>query len=688
MTITLDADAACYLRWIRESLHTPPPIACVPWNEQHGRLSARDSALPGAWKIKNAPQMAHWLDLISARRLGRGFMGERDQYAHLTERIWLIAGTQSMKTRSLLYAAMGFCVDRFPCPKAYVLPRLKDFKRVLDNRLRPFFDETPQLERHFPRGKRDRTNAITYQAWRLITQTIYMLCGEIADDLRSFPVCDIFLDEFDLLPLNVKGKGDKDDKGDNSQGDPIEIVADRQKTWPRQRLMVGVTSPTGVNGHGWRRLCSGSHERLLVRCQRCSADQELHPDQLRWPAGATADQVKLGRLARWACAHCGHEIADDGTKETMVTEASAAHHWVPGAWALDAKNVKGLWTPSADFDDGHRLLRIHPPETTTRSGHQNSLYSRFVSLSDFVAHGIQVETKGDQAERIAHINGWRCEPYFPQLIAPPELDLIARVSSGYHYFIGAAPAGPEHVALICDQQGTTRASSWFPYEVKGYGADGEQWLIEAGDVDGFEELERLEAKTFNVGGRMMPIEVTALDGSNGTMRVPLQEWAARKPRTRFLLTGRFWPDYLWQLRVAGGIKERRNKRIITGARIFNFHANAYRTELDGRRRGIEGARKWNLPDDVPDFYLASMTAEEQKPAKVRMPGFMSKQTVLIWEPRVVYNERGDITVRTDNHWWDTSVMALVVSDIQGWSGTTPARKARVVSMASWFGRRP
>lgn len=659
------------IEWIGNRLYCPPPLDCVAWNETHGSLSKRDSALPGRWKCP--PQMRHWLEIVTARKLGRHYIGERDQYAHLTEQIWLLAGTQSMKTRSLMYAALGFAVDLFPSPRAYVLPRKKDFKRVLDNRLRPFFEETPQLERLFPRGKRDRTIAITYEAWRLLNQTIYMLCGELADDLRSFPVCDVFLDEFDLLPLDVEG-----------QGDPIELVQDRQKTWPRHRLTVGVTTPTEVSKHGWRKLCSGSHERLLIACPRCGAHQELSWRQLRWNDGATPDEVKLRRLASWACLYCDHRIQDDGTKEALVAEAAAARRWVPGTWGLSANHPTGLWTPKADFDDGHRLRQIHVPETTVRSGHLNSLYSRFISLSEFVSHGLHAEMKGGHEERTAHINGWQCEPTFPQVIAPPDLAKVAEVTTTYHYFHGQAPAGPKRLALVCDEQGNNRESAWFPYEVRGYGEDGETWLVEAGDVHGFEDLARLEQKTFMVGGQSMVTDVTAMDGSNGTMRVALQEWAAANPRRRMLLTGRFWPDYLWQQRIAGSSKEKRNRKIITGARVYNFHANAYRTELDGRRRGIKGAKKWNLPDDVPDFYLASMTAEEQKTALVRLPGFHRKQSVLIWEPRVVYDERGNITVRTDNHWWDTAVMSLVVGDIMGWGRPQP-KGSRTVSAADWFG---
>lgn len=620
--------------------------------------------MPGPWRVEVTPQVKHWQNLISARRLGRAFMGQRDQYAHLTEQVWFIAGTQSAKTRSVLYASLGYCVDQHPSPKGLVLPRLKDFKKVLDNRVKPFFQETPALARHFPERKSAMARQITYGQWLMDNCTVYMLCGELADDLRSFPMCELFLDEFDLLPIDCEG-----------QGDPIQLVMDRQKTWPRTKLTVGVTTPTTVDGHGWRRLCSGSHERLLIRCPACGADQELHPDQLRWPKEATPDEIKMRSLATWQCAHCPHALKDDGSKDDLVTAACALDHWVPGSWKIDEVHTTGHWTPRADFDERHQLIRITPCETVVRSGHMNSLYSRFVSLSEFASNECRAKQTGNAAEWIAHVNGWRCEPYIPQLIASVDMAELGKNATSYGYAMGQVPRGALRLALVCDQQGNSRASSWFPYEVRAYGDLGETWLIHAGKAESWEELDQLENRLWPIGGEPRVVDITAMDGNNGTMRVPVQAWSAAKPQRRIVLNGRFWPDFLWRQRAEGTKREDRNKRIVKNARVFNFHSNAYKTELDARMRWAKGSKKWNLPDDAPDFYLKSLTAEEQTLQPVKLPECASKKMVLVWNPRQVRNQQGQITVRTDNHWFDTATMALVVGDIMGWDNLGSKPKA-------------
>lgn len=661
--------------WIATAAVTPPAMSCWAWNNTHGRLSRRDSSMPGAWRGEVCPQMEHWHDLITARRLGRAFMGDRDQYAHLTEQIWLIAGTQSMKTRSVLYAGMGYTIDQHPSPKGLILPRLKDFKRVIDNRLRPFVDETPALERHLPRAFSLRKKYLTYSSWTLDTCTVYMLCGEIADDLRQFPMCELFFDEFDLLPINCEG-----------QGDPIVLAMDRQKTWPRSKLAVGATTPTSVDGHGWRRLCSGSHERLLVACPRCRANQELHPDQLRWPDGKSPDEIKVHSLAQWECVRCQHRVADDGTKDRMVTEAAANHWWVGGKWAITGEHPAGHWTPHADFDGDGRLVRVHPCETIVRTGHLNSLYSRFISLSEFAYNELSTKAKGNDEQWIGHLNGWRCEPYIPQASGSVDLATLAAHSTSYGYALGTVLPGVKRIALIGDQQGNSRSSAWFPYIVRGFGEDGESWLIDAGEVHGFDEWEALEQRPYTVGGGQRPADVSVLDGSNGNMRVPLQQWAAAAPKRRMLLTGRFWPDFLVQQRANTDRKASRNRRIIAGARIFNWHTNAFKTELYGRIEGIEGAKKWNLPDDAPPDYLASLTAEEQVTELIRLPGTNGKRPTLVWKPRVVHDETGKVVVRDDNHWWDCEAMAPAVANIMRWEELEKQAPA-TISAADWFKRR-
>jgi len=651
--------------------HVAPPNDSWSWNCEHGRLSARDSAMPGRWRSELAPHLRYWHDVVSARRLGRNWTGAPDQHAHLTEAVWMVAAAQSFKTRSLLYAALAYSIDEHPAPSGFILPRLKDFKRVLKGRIRPFFEDTPQLLRHFPVGIRDRKEKITYEGWTLDTMTLYMLCGELPDDLRQFPLRDLYIDEFDLLPLDADG-----------EGDPIEIVTERQKTWPRSRLTIGTTTCTTVANHGWRRLCGSTHQRLMIECPACSGIQELHPDQLRTP-DASPDEIKLERLAQWACKHCGSLINDDGTKEQLITAAAKLGRWIPGRWEVSAKAPKGGWTPRAAIDGNGRLIDWQPPRSTSRSGQMNALYSPFVTLSEFAAKERQVTESGGREAQITFRNTWRCEPTLPQATIAASVDQIHVATSGADYQHGECPDGPLHVATICDQQGNQRQTSWFPYCTFGY-APGNMWLIETGDMTGFETLEAAENRRYPVGNKVMQCELTTVDGNNGTMRVPLQQYAAAKPEGRLLMTGRAFPNFMFQQRIAGKKEERRNKKIISGARIFSFHSNAYKSEADQCLRGTNGRLALHLPTDCPDFFMRSMSAEEGIERDMRLPGMHSKRRVVSWELRVEHSPDGNVVVRSDNHWWDALVMAIALGDINGWLDPVEPQK-ETVTLKKWFG---
>jgi phage terminase large subunit GpA-like protein len=674
--VTLPSSARRVAGWLGSAVRPRPRYDSWGWNTEHGRLSKRDSAMPGRWNGNVTLYLKHWHDLVSARCLGPSFMGARSPFAHRTEQIWLICGTQSGKTRSFLYACLGYDVDCWSVPKALILPRRKDFKKILDNRVRPFFDETPALAAHFPRTPRLIREDITDEFWKLDTSSIYMLCGEVADDLRSFPICKLYLDEFDLLPINVEG-----------QGDPIQLGIDRQKTFTDTKLTVGATTPTTVHGHGWRRLCKGSHERLLIECPLCGAHQELSPDQLVVPGGATAyEDVKLHDLAVWQCNWCPRQV-DSTTKDRLVREAALADRWVPGEWKVDGLNPLGLWTPQAEFDDGHRLKDRAPVEAVIRTGQMNSLYSPFISCSEFKSNEIEAKSTGDQAEWIAHVNGWRAEPYIHVVVAPPNAERIAQVTGTAGYADGTVPAAAMRLALCCDQQGNSRHTSWFPYVVRAWGPGGESWRVAAGQAKNWEELAKLEQKTYLINGQTRCVDITTMDGNNGMLTVATQSWCAADPAARMLLHGRKLPDYLVKERVAGGKSEKRNQRMVTGTRAYNFHTNALKTELIGRIQGNPGAKPWHLPDDVENWYMSSLTSEEQVMKTIKVPGQGYKEA-LVWEKRTQYDQQGTITIRQDNHWWDCETMALALEVILEWDTLvveTPLPPAPVDDGGSYVG---
>jgi hypothetical protein len=459
----------------------------------------------------------------------------------------------------------------------------------------------------------------------------------------------------------------------------MEIGLDRMKTFGRRRLAVGVTTCTFVGNPGWRRLLTGSHERLLVDCLQCGAAQELNWDFLRImdpAAGATAlslaDAVKAGidpervmisgtrgqdGLARWACAYCGR-LHTARERDNLVLDACRANRWVPGKWVLDESHPSGSWSPWAKFDDGHRFMSKPPCETTIRTGHIHSLYSSFVTLCECAAREMRLlDLGGGEEEWTAHRNNWRCEPTIPDRSGDAEPAAIATSTAGGNPR-GTAPAGADRILITCDQQGNSLDDANFPFVVRGY-KEGESWLIETGTVYGFDEVEELEKSLWTVGMNRVACKAIAMDAANGNMRQYVQTWAQAKANRRFLLHGRDNIATSVQRRYASVHKRPGRSELMTGVHYYYTNVDTWKTMLWDRIRSIGPG--WHAFVNPPAEYISSLGSEHRIIVKDRR-GRTSER----WVPRELVTKSGRTEERTDTHWWDCEHMQLAGAHILQW----------------------
>jgi phage terminase large subunit GpA-like protein len=654
----------------RDTLSPRPPLACWDWHLTYV-ASAKPSEGDRPWSARRALIFKHWLAIATARL--SGVSPAHDPAAHLAEEIWIVAGSQCGKDRGFLNAICGYAIDAYPRDIGYFMPRHRDLSKLLRGRVKPLIERTPRLARHLPRSESARADALTNSLLIIGAAKVYPLAGSVANDLRSTPLELELWNEFDILPPIIQ-----------EEGNPIELGLDRMKSHPRDRLAAGATTPTLIDGHGWKRLNTGSHERLMMACHQCGAHAWLDPAHIR-AVRLVADvepapgDILAGDLARWHCPRCEHPHTTED-KDAMVAAACAhdgfTRHggWVSGTWTVNQDFPDGHWTPAATMDDAGRITAIAAITSSVRSGWMNSLYSLDISLGRFLHHALVSKATGEDEWR-THCNTWSAEPFLPRVEPAPSTESItANCGDTYPHF--SCPPGAQKVVIACDQQGNQIDLCWFPYEVRGVGTAGETWLIAAGEVHGWDELELLEKKQWNVGGKMIEADAIGLDGANGTMRVRIQTWAAANPAKRLVLRGVQTLPAPWIERKVTQSRERRNKRIVAGARVYSFDSTGWKNELDARIRRTKNAAgevtvaPWHLPIDVPDFYLQSLTAEERILAQVLLPG-EGRRPMLVWRPRAIYDARGDLNYRSDNHWWDASVMSLVIIDIKRWSNLDP-----------------
>jgi len=643
------------------------------WAAQH-ILHPRGSG-PAPHDPRITPYWRHWLDIARARLLGERL--EHDPHATQTEQIYLVCGNQLGKTLGLLLVLWAWALAVAPRATGIVLPRLDDLRRTQRARARPLLDLSARLRGLIPGGLAEQERRLGGRSWQLVGSTTHWLNGGAAIDLRSLDLPLLLADEFDAFAEDIDG-----------EGDPLELLLDRQKTYPLDRLLVGATTPTRVAGHGWRRLCSGSHERLLLACPECGAHHWPDPRHLWGPADATPDDMARDDLARWICPTCTAASLTTTDLHRALAQAtaqpgwSAAGGWCPGAWNPDDRSPGGgRWEPAAPRDARGHLAAPRPPGGSIRTGWLNSLYSPWISLGQYLAHQRRAN-HGAEADRVAHVNGWDGEPHSPLRDAIAEADLV-QVAAGSAYQHGSAPHPCRWIIATLDQQGQHVDRCWFPYVIRGYDQSGASWLIEAGRVDGWDAATALMTRPLLVGGQARNIDLASMDAANGGMVRSIRTWCAADPRRRISLamSGTMAPDhpYSWEQASA------KNAHRLCGLPcVYVANAHHYRDELLATMRAQP--RRWHLPADAPPWYTDSLTAEERVPTRRLVRGRVVEG--LIWRPRTYALPNGRVVERTDNHWWDCEVqqVALVsVLRLFDAPATTPNTAAAWVRQAA---RRP
>ncbi len=620
------------------------------------------------------------LRVVSNRRLGNT---QSDDY--FCEQCWCICSAQLGKTVNLIFSTAGWHVRHWPhVPIGVVWPTIDVRKQQLKGRVEPLFQASPVLLDLMPEvGSEAYLHAITERMWKLNNGAkLRALVGNIANDCRSNPMAVIAADEFDALRANV-----------GSQGDPLQLLIDRQRTFRADRLILGTTTPSTVKGHGWRRLCSGTHERLLVICE-CGGVDWLNPDQLR-VTDATLEPKAVRRqdAAHWHCRWCGLGHDTDQVRQ-MVTDAVAADRWCPGKWEITDDKPKGVWLPAIDQDENGTFAgqEIPQPDDTIRSFHLNLLYSPLGTLGEFLAAEM-IALAGRDEDRQAHWNTARAEPWIPtqQDAATDEERQAVTTADG----LGVIPDWSNHLMLIFDQQGIQEAQCWFPWVLRAFGEGGRSQMVDTGKVEksvdaagaGWGGVEALCAKSWQKqNGDKQTAEICAMDGANGNMATTVRQWAAKDYRRRMVFWGapKLKPDELWRRFEPS---KRSKIPMPVGVRAIEINSTFWREQLDARRRQQPGFPEWRISEGAPAFYLRSVWESEERVVVQRQVTGQGVREITVWKPTQTTDSLGRISFRRDNHWWDIEAGAICLASYLGWDKAPvlllnrPQRKYGVVGTA-------
>lgn len=277
------------------------------WADAHRVLPSKGASEKGPWRTSRTPYLREIMDALS------------DTSA--VQRVVFMSSTQVGKTEVGLNWS-GYIMHHAPGPMLAVVPTLDLRKRWVRQRLDPMLQETPVLAEIFDsRRQRDGANA---EDMKDFPGGVMILSGANSPaSLASMPIRYALLDEVDRFPWEV-GK----------EGDPIGLIDERTKTFPRRKVLL-VSTPT-VKGESRidEEFQASDQRHYHVPCPHCGDYAPMLWARVRWDAKLTRAWI--------VCEACGAE-----TDEHHKTAMLEAGRWIPhnpGA-AVRGYTVNALYSP-------------------------------------------------------------------------------------------------------------------------------------------------------------------------------------------------------------------------------------------------------------------------------------------------------------------------------------------------------
>lgn len=282
-------------------------LSVSEWADAHRVLSQKSSSEPGRWRTSRAPYTKEVMECLSADSP--------------IQRIVLMFAAQTSKSEVGLNW-LGYIMDHSPAPTLVVLPTLEVRKRWVRQRLGPMLTETPVLAEIFD-AKRARDASNSEDIKDFPGGMLVIGGANSPASLSSMPIRYVLCDEVDRFPWEA---------GD--EGDPLGLVDERTKTFPRRKVLLVSTPTIKDSSRIEAEYIKSDQRRYYVPCPHCEEFQTLKWTNLRWD--------KEISKAWYVCEHCGAEF-DESKKTTMLSRGK----WIPEYPGREVRGyaINGIYAP-------------------------------------------------------------------------------------------------------------------------------------------------------------------------------------------------------------------------------------------------------------------------------------------------------------------------------------------------------
>jgi phage terminase large subunit GpA-like protein len=593
----------------RKILRKRPKIPISKWAERHRWV--RVSSRPGQWSNTTTPYLAGVMDAI-------GFVSVRD--------VTICATPQTGKTEAAIYNPLGYMVDRAPGPALVVFADEQTARDELDERIKTMFADSPRLRQYQSAAVRDTTTL------RLSLQhmVIHMAWATSVARLATKPKRYVFFDEVDKYPESLK-----------KETDPINLGTLRTRTYPDDKKVIKLSTPTWEHGPIWQSLLSAQvNFHYHVKCPDCLQLQLMQFGEressggIKWPADERDPAtIETDRLAWYQCPHCGSRW-DDGMRDKAVRMGQ----WVEAISGRELTAELQLTRPSR--------IGFHIP----------AWLSSFVSLSECAGTFLR-STKSHEALR-NFLNSIKAEPWMEFEVQREEDQILALRDERPR---GLVPTDADILLAGVDTQ-----DDGFFYEIRAFafGWSEESWQIREGflAVDwsrtdseyerqypyhpAFDALRQVlfDDVYQDANGRELSVRHAAIDAMGHHTKEVYDFCRVHRGRVIPIRGGRgrlAQPRKFSKIDTYPGT----SKSIPGGVQVLNLDVNHYKDNLSGK---LEIARTdpgaWRMHSETTRDWAAQMCAE-----------YLDSEKTGLW---VCPSHKA-------NHAWDCSVYVLALADLVG-----------------------
>lgn len=463
-------------------------------------------------------------------------------------RVGIESCTQAGKS-TLQVGVFGYLVECDPGPTLFVMPRQSDVERRINTRIRPMFETNLDLLRHVP--GQDLRKLLIGKETCFDTMIAFLAWSTSPAALADNPICNALVDEpgkFEELSAT----------GEN----PFDLIDERLRTfWMRSRMFY-VTSPQDEGDLSDRQFRAGSDERWVVPCALCGDWHEIGARKKtlileRDKDGAffEADAYKEGAAAAWyQCPCCGKKW-----NEIRRQQAIAAGKWMAKTQQLRPDGtLVGDRPQTRHFSYRVNSMMLHPrfwqapreaakfvaalaeKEAGSLTGLRNYVRNQQATPWKEVAQTISDDAL---ASRVIDLNR-RCVPVEAKLLV---------AAADYHE----------------DLDGGVRID----FEVRAFGTDLINWVILAGSVPTWEDLERELMLPFvwaDASCEQEELTIATVFVDSGDKTDEVYQWCGQYLGWAWPIKGvesQRTPLYLSNLERVHEQRDRRRKRRMSSAKI-------------------------------------------------------------------------------------------------------------------------